>query len=202
MTTRKSSSRKKPDLRKALKAAASAVHADVWKVAGLMYRVEIERVKNAKNKMVPWYQLWGYANVSDYAVQELGLEPGDPVKYFYVRDVLNRTLNWKESEVRGISLERLYVIVPVLDDDNINDWLAKAKKHSAEELRQEIEVHFPRGKSSTARYTITGTRSNIKRLSSLMYSLSARAGTKNRIEVAIWALEQCIRSHNPNPKRH
>lgn len=204
MATKKSS--KKPtgkpvDLRKALKEAAHAVHANVWKLSGLMYRVEIERVQDASGNLVPWYQLWGYANMSDYVVQELGLEPGDPVDYFHVRDVLSRTLNWKESDLVGLSIVRLSAIVDVITDDNIQDWLSRARTKDAEALKKDVEVMFPRGKQLTSSYTVTGEPGSIKRLSGLVHRLSIRAGTKNRLAVLLWALEYTLKNYNPNPHR-
>lgn len=80
-----------------------------------------------------YYLRWGFANLKDYCEEELG------VQYRKVRYLIGIAQTIKDlgvawDDIEGIGWTKMRILVPLLKEEGVGDWLELAKQYSVKDL--------------------------------------------------------------------
>lgn len=93
-----------------------------------------------ENKRNGLYKLLGHQTFEAYlAIPEISFHRTTAYKYMKVYSEFVEYYKIKESELVGVDLDKLYLILPYIDKTNVEDWLEKARTLSRSDLRVAIQ---------------------------------------------------------------
>jgi len=80
-----------------------------------------------------------YQSYGEYVVKELGFseDMGNKLRRLWKKYVKN--LNLKQDDFEGIGFTKALKLMPIVNKDNVQDWLDKARNKSGKELDKDIE---------------------------------------------------------------
>lgn len=85
------------------------------------------------------YESWGYSTFKDYAQRELGVKY---TKAKYLADVWRHLSRSDEvlKKVSNVGWDKMKTLTHVVTEDNVDNWVEKAKHLSADELKKEVKT--------------------------------------------------------------
>jgi len=84
------------------------------------------------------YEQWGYHTFIDYVVQEVGITESMANGLRKIWKKFAKQLNVDNKKLVGVGYSRVQMILPVLDNNNVDEWVNKAKELKLKDLTTEI----------------------------------------------------------------
>lgn len=85
-----------------------------------------------------YYVKWGYDSFREYTEDELGLNYRKARYYVTIAQVVKRLkIPW--VDIREIGWTKMRALVPILNEDNVADWLERAANNTVEVLEESVK---------------------------------------------------------------
>ncbi len=126
-------------LRKDIQITKGRLEEEYLRLAGLLFQVSDSGI----------WEDWGHESFEDYVDGELGFRYRKAAYLISIFRVMVQELGKDASDLRGIGWTKVGMLTggasPVVDEENVDEWLSRARERSTTELQDDIRVARAQG---------------------------------------------------------